>query len=187
MPNGITDPITQAELDEIRRLHGEGVGRNEIARRIGRGARTVSVHCAAMNLTFDITTTEVATAHRVAQTKLRRAELEEKRAILADALADDALRLSAQVWEPTTLHSFGGKDHTYKFKDLDEPLAADKRALMAAATAAAGQSLRLVPPANDEGVEHGVSMVGQLLSGLTAIHRAHQAEQEQSEGDGDAQ
>lgn len=185
--NQNTNPITPEELDAIRRLHAAGHGRNEIARQIGRSGRVVSVHCAAMNLVFDITATEVATAHRTAQAKLRRAELEEKRAILADALADDALRLSAQVWEPTTMHSFGGKDHTYNSKNLDEPLAADKRALMTAATQAAAQSLRLVPPANDAGVEHGVSMVGQLLSGLTAIHRAHQAEQDQPEGDGDAQ
>ncbi|WKD36516.1 hypothetical protein [Streptomyces xanthophaeus] len=180
MSNGISDPITQAELDEIRRLHGDGLGRNEIARRIGRGSRTVSVHCARMGLEFDVTLTEAATAHRTAQ-------LAEKRAILADALTDDALRLSAQVWEPTTMHSFGGKDHTYNFKELDEPLAADKRSLMSAATAAAAQSLRLVPPASDAGVEHGISMVGQILTGLTAIHRAHQVEQEQPEGDGDAQ
>ncbi|MFE6079985.1 hypothetical protein [Streptomyces virginiae] len=177
MPNGAPDPLRDDEIAEIRRLHADGLGRNEIARRIGRGSRTVSVHCARMGLEFDVTLTEAATAHRTAQ-------LAEKRAILADALTDDALRLSAQVWEPTTMHSFGGKDHTYNFKNLDEPLAADKRALMTAATAAAAQSLRLVPPANDTGVEQGVSMVGQLLTGLTAIHRA---QQEQPEGDGDAQ
>lgn len=185
--NQHSNPITQDDLDEIRRLHAEGHGRNEIARRLGRNGRVISNHCAAMGLVFDLTGIETATAHRNAQVALRRAELEEKRTILAEALTDDALRLSAQVWEPTTLHSFGGKDHTYNHKDLPEPLAADKRALMAAATAAAGQSLRLVPPANDAGVEQGVSMVGQLLTGLTAIHRAHQAEQEQPEGDGDAQ
>jgi hypothetical protein len=185
--NQHSNPITDEDLAEIRRLHAEGLGRNEIARRLGRNGRVISNHCAAMGLTFDLTGIETATAHRNAQVALRRAELEEQRLILAEALTGDALRLSAQVWEPTTLHSFGGKDHTYAYKDLDEPLAADKRALMAAATAAAGQSLRLVPPTNDAGVEQGVSMVGQLLSGLTAIHRAHQEQQNESEGDGDAQ
>ncbi|MFD6968368.1 hypothetical protein [Streptomyces sp. NPDC059949] len=187
MPNGATDPITQPELDEIRRLHGEGLGRNEIARRIGRGSRTVSVHCARMNLVFDTTATETATAARNAQTALRRAELDEKRTILAEALTDDALRLSARIWEPATVYNIGGKDNVYTKQDVPEPPPADKRALMAAATTAAAQSLRLVPPTNDAGVEQGVSMVGQLLTGLTAIHRAHQAEQEQPEGDGDAQ
>lgn len=154
--NQNTNPVTQAELDEIVRLHGEGHGRNEIARRVGRGPRVVSVHCARMGLTFDTSGTEAGTAARNAQ-------LAEKRSILADALTDDALRLSAQVWEPTTLHSFGGKDHTYNHKDLDEPLAADKRALMAAATSAAAQSLRLVPPETET---EGMAAVDQWLRGM---------------------
>ncbi|MFF6940454.1 helix-turn-helix domain-containing protein [Streptomyces lavendulae] len=179
MPDGAPIPLSDDEIAEIARLHAEGLGRNEIARRVGRGTRTVSVCCARLGLTFDRTATEVATAARIA-------DLAEKRSILADALTDDALRLSAQVWEPTTLHSFGGKDHTYNSKELTEPLAVDKRALMSAATAAAAQSLRLVPAANDNGVEQGVSMVGQLLTGLTAIHRAHQSAEDPHEGDGDA-
>lgn len=179
MSNGATDPVTDAERLEMRRLHAEGHGRNEIARRLGRGTRTVSVQCAAMNLVFDNTATEAATAARNAQ-------LAEKRSILADALTDDALRLSAQVWEPTTLHSFGGKDHTYNFKNLDEPLAADKRSLMAAATAAAGQSLRLVPPVTETGEDDARSMLGKVMSGLAQVWNEQQTQSAASEGDGDA-
>jgi hypothetical protein len=156
MGNGITDPITEAELDEIRRLHSEGHGRNEIARRIGRGARTVSVHCARMGLTFETASTEAATAARNAQ-------LAEKRSILADALTDDALRLSEQMWTPTVVYNIGGKDNTYTAEAVDEPPAADKRALMAAATAAAAQSLRLVPPETET---EGMAAVDQWLRGM---------------------
>ncbi|MFD4740606.1 hypothetical protein ACFWNQ_25060 [Streptomyces virginiae] len=179
MPNGAPDPLRDDEIAEIRRLHAEGHGRNEIARRIGRGSRTVSVHCARMGLEFDVTLTEAATAHRMAQ-------LAEKRAILADALTDDALRLSAQVWEPTTMHSFGGRDHTYNSKELAEPLAADKRSLMAAATAAAGQSLRLVPPVTENGEDDARSMLGKVMSGLAAVWNEQQGPPDASEGDGDA-
>ncbi|WP_327169551.1 helix-turn-helix domain-containing protein [Streptomyces subrutilus] len=180
MSNGATDPLTPAEIEEIARLHAEGLGRNEIARRLGRGTRTVSVCCARLGLTFDRTATEAATAARFA-------DLAEKRSILADALTDDALRLSAQVWEPTTMHSFGGKDHTYNSKELAEPLAVDKRALMSAATAAAAQSLRLVPPVTETGEDDARSMLGKVMSGLAAVWNEQQDQPAASEGDGDAQ
>ncbi|MEU9002988.1 helix-turn-helix domain-containing protein [Streptomyces sp. NPDC048551] len=156
MPNGAPDPLNEAEINEIRRLHGQGLGRNEIARRIGRGTRTVSVYCARMNLVFENTATEAATAARNAQ-------LAEKRSILADSLTDDALRLSAQLWEPAVVYSFGGKDNTYEQQQVPEPPAADKRALMAAATAAAAQSLRLVPPETET---EGMAAVDQWLRGM---------------------
>jgi transposase len=136
-------PVGEADEEAVRRLHAQGLGRNEIARRIGRGQRTVSVIAARLDLTFDVTMTEEATRHRVAQ-------LAEKRAILADALTDDALRLTAQMWEPAVVFNIGGKDNEYTEQAVPEPPAADKRALMAAATAAAAQSLRLVPPETDD-------------------------------------
>ncbi|WP_369778845.1 hypothetical protein [Streptomyces sp. R33] len=154
--------LTPEELDTLRRLHGEGLGRNEIARRMDRGTRTISVYAARMHLSFERSQTEEAT-------RARKADLEEKRVILADALTDDALRLSAQVWEPTRIHSFGGKDHTYNSRDIDEPLAADKRALMAAAATAAAQSVRLVPPAEDSGAADARSMLGRLFKGLAEV------------------
>ncbi|MEU8760658.1 helix-turn-helix domain-containing protein [Streptomyces sp. NPDC048659] len=141
--NQYTNPVTDADRDRIRELHAQGLSRNEIARQLDRSGRTISVQAAAMHLTFDRTATEAATA-------ARKADLEEKRVILAEALADDALRLTAQMWEPAVIHSFGGKEHTYNSHEIPEPLAADKRALMSAATAAAAQSLRLVPAETDQ-------------------------------------
>ncbi|MFF7851912.1 helix-turn-helix domain-containing protein [Streptomyces sp. NPDC007910] len=149
-------PVTADDDEAVRQLHAEGLGRNEIARRLNRGPRTVSIIAARLGLTFDVTMTEEATRHRVAQ-------LAEKRAILADALMDDALRLSEQLWEGATIHSFGGKDHTHNSHDVDEPLAVDKKNLMAAATAAAAQSLRLVPPESDA---QGLAAVDQWLRGM---------------------
>lgn len=154
--------VTDEDYDQVRALHAEGLGRNEIARRMDRGTRTVSVIAADLGLVFDVTLTEDATRHRVAQ-------LAEKRAILADALTDDALRLSAQVWEPTTIYNFGGKDNTYEYKDVDEPPAADKRQLITAATAAAAQSLRLVPPTPESGADDARSMLSKLFSGLSEL------------------
>lgn len=161
--------VTEADEEKVRELHAQGLGRNEIARQIGRGQRTVSVIAARLNLSFDRTATEEAT-------RARMADLAEKRAILADALTDDALRLSSQVWEPSVVYNFGGKDNTYEEHLVDEPPAADKRALMAAATAAAAQSVRLVPPAADAGAQEARSMVGKLFEGLAEVARQIEAE-----------
>lgn len=178
--NGDQRPVTDEDRNEIRRLHAEGCGRNEIARRMVRSPRTISVHAAAMGLEFDRT-------HAEAATKARLADLAEKRSILAEALVDDALRLSAQVWEPSIVFNFGGKDNTYEDRAVPEPPAADKRQLMAAATNAAAQSLRLVPPSDDGGAEQARSMVGQLMAGLAGVYREQQAQAGAAdEGDGDA-
>lgn len=168
MANQNTNPVTEEELATLQRLHAEGHGRNEIARIMGRGLRTISVHAAKLNLSFDRTATEEAT-------RARKADLEEKRVILADALTDDALRLSAQVWEPATIYSFGGKDNTYEEKQVDEPPASDKRQLITAATAAAAQSLRLVPPTADSGADDARSMLGKLFTGLGEVLREQEA------------
>lgn len=162
-------PVTELDEQQVRELHAQGYGRNEIARRMGRGPRTVSIIAARLSLSFDRTATEEAT-------RARMADLAEKRSILADALTDDALRLSAQVWEPATVFNFGGKDNSYEERDIPEPPAVDKRALMAAATAAAAQSLRLVPPAADSGAQEARSMVGKLFEGLAEVARQIEAE-----------
>lgn len=149
--------VTDAERAEIIRLHGEGHGRNEIARATRRSSRTVSLICAEEGLVFDVTMTEDATRHRVAQ-------LAERRAVLAEALQGDAERLTELMWTPTTVYSFGGKDNTYCEKPVDEPPAADKRNLMAAANVAIEKSLKLVPPERED--TEGLAAVDQWLRGM---------------------
>jgi hypothetical protein len=168
--------FTGVERAELRRLHAEGHSRNEIARRMGRGGRIISIHAADMGLSFNRAATAEAT-------RVRKIDLEEKRVILAEALTDDALRLSAQVWEPATIHSFGGKDHTYNSRDIPEPLAADKRSLMAAAAAAAAQSVRLVPPTEDAGAADARSMLGKLFQGLAEVAKEDRGSEEATDGE----
>ncbi|MFE2019875.1 hypothetical protein ACFW9O_17750 [Streptomyces sp. NPDC059499] len=166
--HGDQRPVTDEDRAEFRRLHAEGCSRNEIARRTGRSGRTVSLHAADMGLTFDRAATEVAT-------RARMADLAEKRTILAEALTDDALRLSAQVWQPSVVYNIGGKDNTYTEEPVPEPPAADKRALMAAATNAAAQALRLVPPtAEENGLAAARSVLSDLADGIK--HLAGQQE-----------
>jgi hypothetical protein len=149
--------VTPEERAEIIRLHGERYGRNEIARLTERSQRTVSLICAEEGLVFDVTMTEEATRHRMAQ-------LAERRVVLAEALQGDAERLTELMWQPCKIYNFGGKDNTYRERDVNEPPAAEKRNLMAAANVALEKSLKLFPPERED--LEGLAAVDQWLRGM---------------------
>jgi IS30 family transposase len=135
-------PVTDADRAEIRRLHSEGLGRNEIARQLGRSGRTISVQASAMGLVFDnAEMTDAATRNRKAQLAARRMDL-------AEALQEDAERLTEQMWEPAIVYSFGGKD----------------------------SSLKLVPNEETAAEDEAKSMLGQLMVGLKVAYDDAQRE-----------
>lgn len=172
-------PVTEDDYDRVRELHAQGLGRNEIARQINRAQRTVSLIAQELGLEFDVTMTEVATAHRVAQ-------LADKRSILAEALTDDALRLTEQLWQPAIVFNIGGKDNEYTEHPVDQPPALDKKSLMAAAGMAIDRSLRLIPPSSDGGADDARSMLGQLFTRLGEVVSGHEAAEpagEEAEGE----
>ncbi|MEU2111835.1 helix-turn-helix domain-containing protein [Streptomyces sp. NPDC019507] len=154
--NQHTNPVTDQTRADIRRLHAEGCGRNEIARRLVRSPRTISVEAAAMGLSFDRTATEEATRARVA-------DLAERRAILAEALQADAERLTENMWKPTVVFNIGGKDNEYTEHLMDEAPADTKKNLMAAAGMAIDRSMKLCPPETDS---EGLAAVDQWLRGM---------------------
>lgn len=156
MANQNTNPVTEAELKRIRELHAQGKGRNEISRIIGRSLRTISVHAAKMGLTFDRTMTEEAT-------RARKADLEERRVILAEALQGDAEQLTERLWQRYRVFNFGGAANTYESKILDEPPADAQKALMSAAGIAIDKSLKLCPPDTDM---EGLAAVDAWLRGM---------------------
>jgi hypothetical protein len=175
-------PITDDDRAEIRYLHAQGKGRNEIARIMRRSGRTISEEAAEMGLSF-------ARAAEVRQaTEIRTADLAKMRTDLAYDLTVDAVRLREQLWEPCTLISFGGKDNTVATKQVDEPPALEKKNLMTTLGVAIDRSTRLVPVKDDTGADAAKSMVGQLMAGLTAVYREQQQEASggEDEGAGDA-
>ncbi|PNG17492.1 helix-turn-helix domain-containing protein [Streptomyces cahuitamycinicus] len=174
MPNQYNRPITDEDYQRIAELHALGMGRNAIAREIGRAQRTVSVIAAELGLTFDTSMTEDATRARIAQLAALRADT-------ALDLHLDALKLTQSMWEPAKVFNFGGKDNTFASREVEEPPAADKKALMTAAGIALEKSLKLVPPSDDAGAEDARSMLGQLMRGLKAAYE--EAGGEEAEGE----
>ncbi|MGE9695927.1 helix-turn-helix domain-containing protein [Streptomyces sp. CH6] len=154
-------PLTDKDRAAVARLHGQGKGRNEIARAIKRSPATVSKIAAALDppLTFD-RAAEVAAA-----TAVRKADLASRRAAFAERLQDIAEREADKMSAPTLYWEWGGKDHEYDERTQPEPTAADRRAIMSTIATAVDRSLKLVPP-KDDGAAASRSVIGDLMAGL---------------------
>lgn len=167
---------TDDDTARLHQLHGEGLSRNDIARTMGRSGATISKHAAAAGLSFERgPEVEAATAAKVADGKARRAQMMLK-------LLDDAERLRLQLFAPTTLHSFGGKDHTYRTAEVDQPLFRDQRDIMGAVSVALTASMRLDLHDGDPGVDDAKSMLRALTEGLNAAYEQLQQDEEASDG-----
>ncbi|WP_030847393.1 helix-turn-helix domain-containing protein [Streptomyces griseus] len=151
------NPVTDEERARIRELHAEGKGRNAIAKELGRSGRTISEEAGKLGLSF------ARAAEVRAATEVRQADLAALRTQLALDLTQDAMKLRAQMWERTTVYSFGGKENTYNDHTFDEAPAAEKRALMGTAGMAIDRSLKLSPPESDT---EGLAAVDAWLKGM---------------------
>ncbi|MFF2522442.1 helix-turn-helix domain-containing protein [Streptomyces liangshanensis] len=150
-------PVTDEEREEVRRLHGEGKGRNQIAKILKRSGKTISDIAVDLGLSF------ARAAEVRAATEVRQADLAALRAQLALDLTYDAIRLRQQLWEPTTVYNFGGAENTFAKHTFDEAPASEKRALMSTVGVAIDRSLKLAPADTD--VE-GLAAVDAWLKGM---------------------
>lgn len=152
-------PLTPADLDQIRDLHAQGNGRNEIARALARPPATITKAAQRLGLAFDAAGSGVC-----AEATRRRAA--ERRAALALALLDDAERLRRQLWAPAIVYAFTSAG--YVEHELPEPPAQDKLALVRALALAIDKHLRLAAlDRDDDGTAAAVSLLGSLQKALT--------------------
>lgn len=156
--------MSEEKWPELRRLHAEGLGRNAISREMGITNSCVSRTAAYLGLTFDRSKIEAATRARLA-------DLAERRSLLAEALQSDAEKLRQQMWEPTLVYAFGGKENSFNSELLDEAPPAEKRALMGTAGMAIDRSLKLAPVEASGGADDAKSMLGKLAEGIAALVR----------------
>lgn len=154
-------PLTDTDREQVRRLHAQGKARNEIAREIRRSPSTVSKIARDLGLTFE------RGPEVVAATEARRIDLAARRVQLAETLHQDAERLRAQLWAPTTYGEFAGREGEWHEVHLDRPRFADQRQIIAATGTAIQQSLKLAPAEGGEGADQVRSMLGALGEALT--------------------
>jgi hypothetical protein len=166
--------------DQIRELHTLGYGRNRIAREIGQAPVSVSRTAEHLGLTFDRSKVEAAT-------KARLADLAERKSLLAEDLLGDAEKLRAQMWQPTTVYSFGGKDNTYEEHEFEEAPAAEKRALMSTAATAIDRVMKLLPEQESSNLDAAKSMLGSLGEALSAFSRGEDEREAEQAGEGNGE
>ncbi|MFE6103196.1 helix-turn-helix domain-containing protein [Streptomyces laurentii] len=178
MTNQYTDDdrnprVTDEERAEIRRLHAEGHGRNEIARRLGRGQRTISVQVDAMGLSFDRTATAVATEARVIDGRARRARILEGLYEVAEAELGYLRRSSPY---PLVEVSAG---QAVRFEAERLP-AQDRRALITGISTAMTAASRLEAMEGDPGIADAASLLTSL--GKAFLEAAGPPEDDTGEG-----
>ncbi|MGW7198469.1 helix-turn-helix domain-containing protein [Streptomyces chryseus] len=154
---GKARPVTDEDRAEVVRLHGQGKGRNEIAKLLRRSGKTISDIAAAAGLSFE------RAAEVRAATEVRQADLAALRSQLALDLTYDAMKLREKLWKPTIVYNFGGAENTYAQHTFDEAPPAEARTLLSALGVAVDRSLKLSPPETD--VE-GLAAVDAWLKGM---------------------
>ncbi|MDP9799358.1 hypothetical protein J2S43_007870 [Catenuloplanes nepalensis] len=155
-------PITDDERRQVRDLHAQGHGRNEISRRTGIHNRRVSAIAADLGLTF------VRGARTAAATTARVADAAERRARLQVDMLSAAERLLGQMFSPAKVYNFGGKENDYNERDVDEPPFRDKRDIATALSVLVNGSVRLAEYDKGTGNEDERSMLGDLFDQLRA-------------------
>ena len=146
-----------AQLDQqLRTLAADGLPVREMARRIGTSSSVLQRRLNHLGISGggDRSQTEAATRARITDAKAKRA------ALLVDLL-DDAQRLRKQLWEPSLVFNFGGKDNTYEERTHDKPTYSDQLKIMQATGAAIDRSIKLNEVDSD-----GAEAVRSLLVGL---------------------
>lgn len=130
-------PVTEAERIAVRELHAQGVSRNEMCKRLGRGGRTISRIAAELGLSFD------RSGSLAVATEVKKADAAARRARLQVDMLEAAEKLLVQMFAPAKVYNFGGKDNVYEERAHDEPPFRDKRDIASALTALVGSSTRL--------------------------------------------
>ncbi|AQS72348.1 helix-turn-helix domain containing protein [Streptomyces pactum] len=157
-------PFNDEEIEELKRLHTEGLGRNAIAREMGRSLRGVSVHAERLGLTFDRTMTAVATQAKVTDAKARRAAIVQRLYARTERLLDQLEGADDGRFKFTTSTVNG-----IETESLDHVPGQEEKALSGAITQYMNQAVKLEQLDGDPGVEAARSMLGSLAEGLNKL------------------
>ncbi len=160
-------PLTEAEIEQIKQLHAEGKGRNEIAEAIGRSPASVTKVTKQLGLAFDESKTVEATAARVQKMKAQRIDL-------AEQLLEDVLKMRERLWSPH--HYYERGPESLVPVTLPLPPLRDTRDGYAALQIALKGHLELVSESSDSGIEGKRSVLANLIAGIKSAVAQDQAD-----------
>lgn len=152
--------ITPEQKTQVLALHADGHPRNEIARRVGISAGSVTNICRAHDRAFDRSETETATKARQVDLAAGRTRLAEKMLAASEAMLDS-------LEDPYLVYSFGGRDNTYTEHTLDSaPFDVRQRALTGAGITF--DKLTRIVEKSDTGLDQAHGVIDALAAGFTA-------------------
>lgn len=157
--SGSGSTATPAEIAKIRRLYKKGLGRNAIAKEIGRSWQYTGTVCKKLGLLFDPTQTKIATAVAVAGHKERLAAIAERLITRSETLLT---RLEAEQYGYTVVVPGKGP---MTVTDTAPPAMDEKNLSMSAATYLR-EATRLVDRVDDTGVTKVKSMIEKMSEAL---------------------
>jgi len=141
---------------------------------VSPGSVTNIAREAQLTEAFERTSTEKATRAKQADNRSRRAQL-------AADLLSDAEKLRRQLWEPTTIGAFGGREGDWHTAEVDEPPFSDKRAILSSVQTAIRSHTELEKVDSTGSSDDAVSMLGDLASKLKRAWEADGAGEPPSE------
>jgi len=156
----VAKALSAAKIAEILKLHSEGLSRNEIARRTGVSAGSVTKHCRTAGAAFDRSLTKDAT-------EAKQVDLAAARLTLAQRLNVAANDMLDMIDKPFTVFNFGGKDNTFAEATLDSAPVEARRTIVTSAAIVFDKISRIVEKDNG-GLEQTVGVLDALAGNLSA-------------------
>lgn len=160
--------ITDDQKAQVLKLHAAGHARNEIARRLGISAGSVTNICCAADRTFDRSGTKQATDARQVDLTAGRIRLAEKMLAASEAMLDG-------IDGEYLVYNFGGKDNDYNEHSLETAPVEVKRNIITTAGITFDKLTRIVEK-SDTGLDQAVGVIDTLAAGFTAAAERLRAE-----------
>ena len=166
--------ISEDQKTRVIELHGEGLARNEIARRVGISAGSVTNICRAADRAFDRSETKQATEARQVDLAAGRIRLAEKMLAASEDMLD-------VIDGPYEVYNFGGKDNTFESRVLDSAPVEVRRNVITTAGITFDKLTRIVERENG-GLEQAIGVIDTLAVGFAAAADRLRAETPTDEG-----
>lgn len=156
--------VPQEECQRIASAIRAGGKRNEVARQFGRSVSTVTKIAKEIGYDFDRSETKQATVARAVDIRASMASLAQKLATTAHTLHDE-------LYQPTLVYAFGGRENDYNEHLLARPDAKTRRELLTS-IAIAVDKVRVIEQFQETGSSGRAAVVRLVDSLADAVENA---------------
>lgn len=160
--------ISNEKRQHVLTLHAEGHPRNEIARRVGISAGSVTNICRNADRAFDRSETKHATEARQIDLAAGRTRLAEKMLAASENMLD-------RIDDPYLVYSFGGKENDYAEHTLESAPVEVRRNVITTAGITFDKLTRIVEKDNG-GLDQAVGVLDQIADGFKAAAEKYRSE-----------